>query len=255
MGITFNSTATTLSSSFYLNANLWATMKAAEKLSSGLRINSAADDPAGLVISENLRSSIASLNSEIYNLTANIGKYQTTSSTVQILRSSLSELKALAVGAANEGGNSEGAQAAYAQAADSLVNTFNSIVSGAEYNGTKTLDGSDGSLASIDQLQGIDLSTTAGAEAALEAIDLAAENLDDALVDLGATQRYDLEARVDGLRVTRQNLIAAESQLRDVNFLEEFSNLIGSQIRSQAAIAMMAHSNIMGFTVLKLFGS
>lgn len=253
MGMTLNSTALSLSSSIYLNANLWTMLKSAEKLSSGLRINSAADDPAGLVISETLRSSIASLNAEINNLTANIGKYQTTSSTIQTLRSSLTDLRALAVGAANEGGNSEGAQAAYAQGADSLVNTFNSIVSGAEYNGMKTLDGSTGSLAAIDALQGIDLSTTAGAEAAMEAIDLAAENLDTAIVDLGATQRYDLEARVDGLRVTRQNLIAAESQIRDVNFLEEFSNMIGSQIRTQAALAMMAHSNIMGSTVLQLF--
>jgi flagellin len=255
MGLTINATSYTWNTGYYLNRSIWDSFKALEKLSSGFRINSAADDPAGLVISVQLRSSIATLNQEIKNLSANIGKYETTSSVVQNLRSDLTELRSLAVGAANDGGNSEASQQAFADAANALINTYNGTITNAEYNGSKTLDGSEGSLASIAPLEGLDLSTPEGAAQALDKIDAAASNLDSVLGDLGAKQRYELEARLDNLQVTRQNLIAAESQIRDASFFDQYSNFVASQIRTKAALALMAHSYIVESSVLDLFRS
>ena len=97
-----------------LQENIQTLFKSMEKLSSGLSINSAADNPAGLIISEQLRSQIAGLNQRIANVTSSIHKYQTASSSISMLRTSLIELRSLALGAANEGLNSEAAQQAAA---------------------------------------------------------------------------------------------------------------------------------------------
>jgi len=99
-------------------ARLFRTM---ERLTSGLMIYRASDDPAGLVISEQLRAQIGSLNQEIENTTALINKYHTASSTVGELRRQATELRALAVGAANEGANNEASQLALSRAADYIV--------------------------------------------------------------------------------------------------------------------------------------
>ncbi|UCC44729.1 MAG: hypothetical protein JSU65_02025 [Candidatus Zixiibacteriota bacterium] len=238
---------------YQLAAGFNAMTKHALRLSSGLRINSAADDPAGLVISEQLRCQIRSLGQEIDNLSANINRYRTVSSSVGQLRSQLTELRRLAIGAANEGGNSEAAQAAYDTAARDIVASFNATVKNAEYNGAKTLDGSEGSLVSISELTGIDLSTSEAAEASIGAIDEAISELDSAQIELGSTQKNELESRKASLEVTRQNLTAAESQIRDIDFAQEYSGFISSVIRTQTAMAMLAHHSLTGASVLKLF--
>lgn len=88
-----------------------------------------------------------------------IGKYQTASSFVSEMRSKLIELRTLAIGAANEGGNSKSAQAAYAATADYIISSYNYILETAEYNGMNLLDGSDGPLAEVGELEGVDLSS------------------------------------------------------------------------------------------------
>jgi len=125
------------------SANLFAAM---EKLSSGLRINRASDDPAGLVISEQLRAQIASMNQEIENISANINKYHTADSLVGALREQLIELRSLAVGASNTAFNSDDAQAAYTRSAELMADGYNRIAANFEYNGAKLFDGSEGSL-------------------------------------------------------------------------------------------------------------
>ena len=125
--------------SFNLSSNYLSLMSPLEKLASGLSINRASDGPAALVISEQLRTQIASLNQEIENTSAMIGKYETASSFVSEIRSKLTELRTLAIGAANEGGNSESAQAAYAATADYIVSSHNHVLETAEYNGMSLL--------------------------------------------------------------------------------------------------------------------
>ncbi len=235
-----------------LDSNLNDLYTSLERLATGKKINHASDNPAGLVISKQLLSQIGSLNQEIDNLSANINKYQTVSSSVIELRDDLSELRSLAVGAANAGVNSEEAQAAYNTAAESIVNTYNNTVANAHYNGKATLDGSEGSLAAVSELVDIDLSSAEGAVAALEAIDAAASELDEITIDLGATQKNEFESQRQSLEITRQNLTAAESAVSDLDYASEMSIFTASMIRSQASLALMGHSMLTSQSVTSL---
>ncbi len=225
------------------------------RLSSGLAINSAADGPADMVISEQLRSQIASLNQEIDNISMNINKYEYASSVTGQLREKLTDLRSLAVGAANTGGNSDAAQAAYEASQVSIVASYNFVIDTAEYNGSKLFDGSDESLAVIDKLEGVDFSTAEAAEASITVIDNAIEQLDQVQTELGATRKNELESQRASLEVSRENLIAAESSLRDVDYAMEFADFIGSMIRFQAGVSLMSHSWVKAESVIKLFDS
>lgn len=252
MTITLYPKSSMLSSLSNIDRNYRALYSAMEKLSSGLRINRASDDPAGLVISEQLRSQIASLNQEIENVTQTISKYETVSSTVLQLREHLTELRSYAVGASNESVNSDSAQAAFQSAADSLVAAYNDTIAAAEYNGAKTLDGSAGSLATISELTGIDLSTGESSAMSVETIDTAIREVDSALVELGARQKNELESTRASLQISRQNLISAESQIRDTDYGDFISEYVGAMIREKASMALLAHSRVMSETLLGL---
>lgn len=226
-----------------------------EKLSSGFRINSASDGPATLIISEQLRTRIASLSQEIENTSLLIGKYDTASSTISSLRSSLNDLRSLAVAAANEGGNSESAQQAYDTTAGYLTSYHNDVLANAEYNGMQLLDGSENALASISQLVGIDMSSSQAAEAAIETIDEAITELDSAQSEIGAAQKNDLQSSLTTLETTRQNLIAAESNLRDTDFALEFSNFLSEALKSNVGLSLMSHLALSSKSVIKLLNS
>ena len=253
MGFTLNSVYGSGMSLISVNNSLSTMLRSMEKLSSGLRINRASDDPAGLVISEQLRSQIAGLNQEIENLSGSINKYETATSTVSSLRSSLTEMRRMAIAAANEGFLSDDARAAYASSAESLRVSYNETVQNAEFNGMNLLDGSGGALAEVAELDGIDLSSAEAAAQSIEVIDQAVRDLDNVQVDLAATQKNDLESRRATLEITRENLTAAESQVRDTDYAMEVSTFIGSMIRTQASLAMLTYSAISGASILKLF--
>ena len=218
--------------------------KTAERLSSGLRINRASDDPAGLVISEQLRARIGSLKQEIENTTLAINAYQTADSMMGELRSILQRVRGDAVAAANSGYNDPISQAALDISAQNAAESYNNIIQTAEFNGHNLLDGSEGSLAGLSQLEGIDLSTPQSAEASIEKIDQYLAELDEAQVNIGATQKNELESRRSNLEVTVQNLISAESSLRDANIPLEIARFTSGQIQLQAGLSVLAHANL-----------
>jgi flagellin len=224
-----------------------------EKLASGKRINRASDGPAELVISMQLESRIVSLNREIEGVSSTINKYETVSSSVMQLRERLTELRSLAVGAANGGGNDDTSQEAFASSAELLVENYNRDIARAGYNGQATLDGSEGSLASISELEGIDLSSPESAAASLEGIDAAASELDHVMMDLGATMKHELRGRRQALEVTRENLIAAQSSILDTDYAVEISNFAAGLIRTRAAMAVLGHSLMTDRSVISLF--
>lgn len=227
-------------------------VRALERLSSGVRINRASDDPAGLVISEQMRAQIASLNQEIENVSATINKYTTVSSSAQEIRSQLTDLRTLAVGAGNSAVNSEAAMAAYQTEADSIVAAVNDAIAEAEYNGQKTLDGSPGSLLNLPALSVVDFSSPESIDQAIADIDQAIGAVDDGLVELGAVQKNELEAKLRSLEQSKQNMVAAESQVRDTDFGDYMSAFVSSLIQQKAALALMAHARISSETVLSL---
>jgi len=239
----------------HINSSFAKMYKSMEKLSSGYKINSAADGPAQLVISEQLRAQIASLNQEIENTNSLIYKYQTGSSSLMGLRSQLTELRTLAVGAANEGLNNEEAQEAYQAAADCIVNCYNDTIANAEYNGAAMFDGSEGSLGELANLDGIDLSSAEAAAASIDRIDEAITEVDGLQTQLGSTQRYQLESHLASLRVTSQNLQAAESSIRDTDYGMEFSRFVAEQIKFNVGLALLSHHSMTSGSVLGLIKS
>ncbi len=222
------------------------------RLVSGDRIFAAAEDPAGLVISEQLRSQIASLNAEIAGLSSTSNKYTYTESLLGEMHSQLAELRSLAVGAVNDATNSPDAQSAYNRAAADLINQFNTTIANSEYNGRRLLDGSEGSLAALSELEGIDLSNSQSAEDSISTIESAMREVEQTQVDLGSKQKYDLESHRAQLEVTRENLIASESGLRDADFASVYLDYVVEMIKAKVGLAMQSYSRLSGVDVLKL---
>ncbi len=252
MSITFHSRIESSRNLYALSTVYSSVLKEMERLSSGLAINHAADNPAGLVISEQLRSQIGTLNRELDNIESSISKYTSVSSTVSSLRANLNDLRDQAIGASNSA-NELAPQTAFATAANSLVSAYNRTIENDEYNNARTLDGSENSLANAPRLIGIDLSTPEAAVASITLIDKASAKLDDVQIDLGAKQKNELQSERASLQVQRENLVAAESQLRDADMAQEYSRFVGSLIQTRAAMAMLSHASISAFTVAKLF--
>lgn len=218
---------------------MYNVLKAFEQLSSGERINSAADDPAGLVISEQLRGSIGSLSAQMKNYEMIGHKYETASYAVAEQQTRLHDLRALALSASNEGFNDSAVQQAYAGEAASIVATYNTATSTASYNNQKLFDGSTGAVGTISTLDGIDLSTPAGAEAAIVRIEEAQSELNTLQIEIGSKARYEFDSQLRSLDVARENMIAAESMLRDVDYGEAYSSLVGNMIKLKGLTAMM----------------
>ena len=131
-----------------------------EKLSSGNKINRASDDPAGLVISEKMRSKISSIQQEIENLENMNNKYNTADGNLETLQNSLLEMRDIAVAAANEGGNSEETQQVFQNSLENAVKSFNEVKESAEFGSQKLLDGSEESVADVESMSNLDISTS-----------------------------------------------------------------------------------------------
>jgi len=242
-----------------------------EKLSSGYRINRAADDAAGLVKSESLRAEIRGTRQAIRNAQDGISFVQTAEGALNEVHSILQRMRELAVDAANTATTDGSAQQ---EEITELLAEISSIGSRtkfagntvfADYSGTNltfqvgansgdTLNiSSDLALASNDVF-GTDLSSvdvSSDASTAITSIDAAIDNVSDGRAELGATQnRFDHV--VASLSVAAENLSASESRVRDVDLAEEMVAFTRHQIMAQAGTAMLAQANQIPTTVLAL---
>lgn len=229
--------------------------KSMEKLSSGLAINRAADDPAGLVISEQMRSQIASLNQGIENVTNQMNKYATADSAILQARSQLTEMRSLAVAASNEGFVDETMLAAYQSEADNLVGSYNRIRNDSSFGKQQLLDGSEGSVADLPEMQNLDLSSADTAEASLAKVDQQIEQIDRSLVDVGTYQKHDLESSLRSLQIEKQNLTAAESTVRDLDYAMEYSNFLKNSMLFNSGMSLMAHTGSTSQSILQLISA
>ncbi len=239
----------------HLNAGELALYSSMEKLSSGLKINRASDGPTVLVVSERLRAQIASLNQEVENLYNQGHQYEYASSTAMQLRSNLSDLQLVAVGASNEALNDEAMQAAYDSTAQNIVASYNHIVRTATYNGKPLFDGSEAALASVSALEGIDFSSPEAVAGSMEVIEQATRELDQVQIELGAMQKNQIDSQRASLETTKQNLVAAESRLRDADFVMEYTNFLAESVRMRMGVALLAHSRINAEAVLSMLDS
>ncbi len=234
--------------------------KSLEKLSSGFRINRAADDAAGLAISEGLRSQVGGLKVGVRNAQDGISVAQTAEGALTEVHSMLQRMNELAVQNAN-GTQSTESKAALSDEFTALKTEITRITDNTKFNGVKLFSGTD--LVFQVGSDAADKITVDGA-AALKAVDVSAALITDSTtvqtaVTAISTQRAKLgalqnrfEHTINSVNVAIENLSASESRIRDTDMASEMVNFTRSNILSQAGTAMLAQANQAPQGVLQL---
>jgi flagellin len=270
MGLRVNNNIAAFNAYRNLSVTDGAMSKSLEKLSSGLRINRAADDAAGLAISEGLRSQIGGLKVAVRNAQDGISVVQTAEGALTETHSILQRMRDLAVQAANDGALSDDDKAKADAEFSALKDELDDIASKTTFNGTNLLDGSYSSKAfqvgsnagetlsvSISSMGASSLgasgsiASASGASAAISAIGDAIGKVSEQRAALGAVQNR-LEHKINNLNATVENLTASESRIRDTDMAQEMVSFTRSQILSQAGTAMLAQANQSSQGVLQL---
>ncbi|GAB1530859.1 MULTISPECIES: flagellin [Brevibacillus] len=256
-----------------LGVNSGNLSKNVEKLSSGYRINRAADDAAGLSISERMRSQIRGMDQASRNAQDGISLVQTAEGALQTVNNMLVRIKELATQAANGTYDAGADLARINEEVKELSSEITNIKDNTKFNGIKLLDGSkatidlqigieasqvlklDGTKFKIDTVetavQGYDFSTQAGANGKLADIETQINAVSAARSYLGANQNR-LENTINNLNITSENLQAAESRIRDLDMAKEQMTFTKNNILTQAAQAMLAQANQLPQGVLQL---
>ena len=238
--------------------------KSLEKLSSGFRINRAADDAAGLVNSESLRSQIGGLKVASRNAQDGISVAQTAEGALNEVTSILQRMRDLSVQRANTGGNSATAMSALDQEYTALASEIGRIGTSATFNGNTLLSGAysgdfqvganTGETVTLN-LTGANLGSVASSlgtlASSLASVDAAIATVSTVRGGLGAFQNR-LEHTIANLGVATENLSASESRIRDTDMAQEMTAFSRSQILSQAGTAMLAQANQSSQGVLSL---
>ena len=243
-----------------------ATEKSLTKLSSGFRINSAADDAAGLAISERMRGQIGGLNTAMRNISDGISMIQTAEGSLTEVHSMLQRVRDLAVQYKNST-NSTSDRTAIQSEVNQLASEIERIGSQAKFNGISLLnststvtfqvgaeDGQTISVATISLASTLGttfFSLTATGASDISEIDAAINAVSAQRSTLGAVQNR-LEYTYNAQSAYAENLTAAESRIRDVDMAQEMVKFTKNQILSQAATSMLAQANQSPQGVLRL---
>ena len=248
-----------------------------ERLSSGYRINRAADDPAGLAISENLRAQVSGLGQAISNSSDAVNLIKTAEGALTEVHSLLRTMRNLAVHAANAGANDETSIDADETQMASAVAALNRIAQNTQFgtvtllNGTTADPTADLTLtfqigSNKDQTTTVTLSPCTATELAVNALDIsdatnagnAIDTIDDAIkavstlrANLGAAQ-MEMESNINSLSVARENIAASESTIRDTDMASEMVTFTRNQILLQAGTAMLTQANAAPQSLLSL---
>lgn len=248
--------------------------KTMEKLSSGYRINRAADDAAGLAISEKMRAQISGLNVAQRNAQDGISMLQTAEGAMEEIHGMLRRMRDLALQANNDTNEPTDLAKLNAEFGE-LIEEISGIADRTSFNNKPLIDGTGDANtefqigANTDETITIDLSAinvsatsglsidaldlTTAAQAAITALDTAINTVSEHRSTLGATQNR-LEHTINNLAVSAENLQAAESRIRDADMAFEMSTLTKHQILQQAGTAMLAQANMRSQSVLALLG-
>ena len=250
-----------------------------EKLSTGYRINSAADDAAGLVISQGLESQQRGSEVASTNAQTGVNLLQTAEGDLGIIQDNLQRIRDLSVQAAN-GTYSSSERTAIKSEVTARMSEINRIAKSSSFNTINLLDGSHSSLTlQIGTTSGVALNTlsigaplskatssslgiqqsvlnaafnTAAAAASfISVVDTAISNVSTKRAQIGSLQNR-LESAIQSLAIKDQNTSAAESGIRDVDIAQESASLTKEQILQQASAALLAQANQAPQIALKL---
>jgi len=248
--------------------------KAMERLSSGLRINRAADDAAGLAVSEVMRSQIRGMSVASRNAQDGVSMVQVADGALGNVGDMLQRVRDLAVQASN-GTLTDAQRANLDTEVQQILTEIGKTGTDTEFNGIKILAGSVATAASAVTLQvgangnqtigftiatvstsdlgisGIAVSSAASASAAIASLDAAISTVTTNRASLGAIQNR-LEHTINRLGLTSENLQAAESRIRDADMAQEMIAFTKQQILQQSGTAMLAQANQAPQSVLSL---
>ena len=276
MSLRINQNITAFNAYRNLSVTTGQMAKSLEKLSSGFRINRAADDAAGLAISEGLRSQIGGLKTAVRNAQDGVSVVQTAEGALTETHAMLQRMRDLTVQAGNTGANGGyggDAVGAVQKELDSLIDALDNVAGTTQFNGTKLLNSGTATLnfqvganngetvsVALKDMQSSALggttklsalktggtaafsSGTTGVTTHLTAIDTAIKEVSAFRADLGAKQNR-LDHTVASLNVAVENLSASESRIRDTDMAQEMVSFTRAQILSQAGTAMLAQQN------------
>ena len=240
-----------------------------ERLSSGLRINTAKDDAAGLAVRELMRADVAVLQQGVRNAQDATSMLQTTEGAMQTIDDMLLRMKQLAEQAAT-GIYSPAQRTIMDNELDELASEIERIAGSAEFNGISLLNSATGTISVVfgdatDSItinmadmtksglgiDAINIGTAASAQAALSTLGTAINTTNTTRAGFGAKMNR-LENTVSVLSVQAENLMGAESRISDVDVATEMSTLTRNQVLAQAGIAMLAQANTMPQMALTL---
>jgi len=253
----------------HLGRNYDALAKSVERLSSGLRINTARDDAAGLAVRELMRADIAVLQQGARNAEDGISLVQVAEGGMQTIDNLLVRMKQLAEQAAT-GVYSSAQRSIMDSEFDELANEIERIAGSATFNGTSLLNSASGTVSvvfgsssdsitinMVDMTQSglsidaLNINTAASAQAALSSLDTAISTATSARASFGAKMNR-LENVVEVINVQTENLMAAESRISDVDVATEMAAMTKNQVLAQAGVAMLAQANTMPQMALTL---
>ena len=280
MPLTINTNIASLNAQRNLNMSQGSLATSMQRLSSGLRVNSAKDDAAGLAIAERMNAQSRGMNVAIRNANDGISMSQTAEGALSQVSNSLQRMRELAVQARNAT-NSSSDKDSLNKEFSQLQQEISRVLAGTTFNGKHILGADATSLtfqiganttaddtitiATTDMSQDttitavtststalIDASATLGAiGTVIDNIDAALDSVNDTRATYGATQsRFD--AIITNLQVGVENQSAARSRIMDADFASETANMSRSQVLQQAGTAMVAQANQLPQQVLQL---
>lgn len=246
-----------------------------QRLSSGFRINSAADDAAGLQISNRLTAQIMGLDQAIRNANDGISLSQVAEGAMDEITNALQRIRVLAVQSQN-GINSSADRLALQKEVSALKTEISRIATTTQFGGVKLLDGKYSSTFLVGANAGqtisvnisragggfgssglgvsiLSVSTLAGASRALSQIDSAINIIDSKRADLGAIQNR-FQSTIRNLSNIVENVSAARSRIKDTDFAKETAELTRSQILQQASTTILTQANQRPQAALSLLG-
>lgn len=247
-----------------------------QRLSSGLRVNSAKDDAAGLYVSQQMTRDIRGMNQAVRNAADGISLAQTAEGALGEIGNNLQRIREIAIQAANA---TVGDRAGLQAEADQLTQEISRIVQTTNFNGTSVLSGatsltfhvgasgaasnqvsittsnmttlSAGYNATLTNTGTVVVSTSAGASAALSGLQIAIDQVSTARASYGALQNR-FEAVISNLQNYAENLTAARSRILDADFAAETAKLTRAQILQQAGTSILAQANTLPQNALSL---
>jgi flagellin len=272
MGLRINTNIAAFNTTRQLNKTTARLSKSLERLSSGLRINRAADDAAGLAIAEAFRSQVRGMRVAQRNAQDGVSLVQTAEGALSETHNILQRMRELAV-QASSGTVSTSDRAALQAEVSQLIAQIDDIATQTEFNGTALLDGSTSSIAiqsgaelgqslsvSLTGAQSSDLGLTASgfyvsaaanAATAIQIIDSAILTVSSQRAGLGAAQNR-LGFTIATLAIQEENSAASESAIRDANIALETIEFTRNQILMAAGTSILAQANVIPQTALQL---